>query len=783
MKLWDLNQPEQCPRQKTLNGAIGRTPGRNRRGIPIPIELIPSATNSCYHRGMKEMKGIKALENKAFFLPLSRRLRELAKGPFLVAAALLALVSQPANALEPLNCERLPQLFQEFLQKHIQFNYLNDELRARAADSYIKRLDSSKSLYLEKEADDLRLALRGVFLDIKNGDCGTLVEIQEDLVTRYGKLEKFSRVTLGDENYTVDPETVLILDPDKRSRPKTPKERELFTKKLIGFQMSNYLSNDLEMPEAKEKLIHRYELMTRRAEEQTETDVYATFLDSFASALDPHSNYLSPEADEDFQIEMTLSLEGIGVALSSQDGYSVVERIVPGGATDKLGVLETKDKIIAVAQEDGEPVDIIDMDLRDVVRLIRGKRGTKVHLTVLRQSEGTQRLNITIVRDRIDLEDAAAKLRFETLPVPQQTADESEAAQETLKLAVLELPKFYGGRKASDRQSERDMRKLLEDVKEEKADGLLLDLSRNGGGGLDNSVAIAGLFIADGGIVAVKSDGNRIQVLPDPDASIVFDGPLVVLTSRVSASASEIVAGAMKDYRRAVLVGDDHTFGKGTVQSLHPLPPTLGAGALKVTAALFFRPGGDSTQHDGVAMDLVLPSVMAAQEIGEKHQDYSLPTEQIPAFGGISRTSDQSSNVQWLPITDERLSELRRRSSERIADNEEFDEIRDRAAEVRDKNGIVQLADILNENEEEEEEEEEKVGEETGVDAEAAAGDVPQSQTETPVKSEAEEGDDTADDEPSPQQAEALRILIDHVLLTRNPASALATEAATDPKS
>ena len=278
-------------------------------------------------------------------------------------------------------------------------------------------------------------------------------------------------------------------------------------------------------------------------------------------------------------------------------------------------------------------------------------------------------------------------------------------------------------------------------------------------------------------------------MLADPDASIVFDGPLVVLTSRVSASASEIVAGAMKDYRRAVLVGDDHTFGKGTVQSLHPLPPTLGAGALKVTAALFFRPGGDSTQHDGVAMDLVLPSVMAAQEIGEKHQDYSLPTERIPAFGGISQTSDQSSNVQWLPITDKILSELRRRSSERIADSEEFDEIRDRAAEVRDKNGIVQLADILNEDDDEEEQEEEqgeeeaeeKVGEETRANPEAAVGDVPQSQTETPVESEAEEGDETADDEPSPQQAEALKILIDHVLLTRNPANALATE--TDPKS
>ncbi|MFP8873952.1 MAG: hypothetical protein VCB42_05310 [Myxococcota bacterium] len=236
---------------------------------------------------MKRVEVKKALEKTVFLPRAAVRSRLLRGGPAFALALLLGLAAPPARAAEVLTCEQLPQLFNQFLEKHIRFNYLNDELRTRAADSYLKRLDPSKSLYLEKETDQVRLTLRGVFLDIKNGDCGTLIEIQADLVERYQNLEKFARATVSAEDYFVDPETLLILDPDKRSRPKTPQERDRFTKKLIGFQMSNYLSNDLEMPEAKEKLIHRYELMTLRASEQNTTDVYATFLDSFASGLDP----------------------------------------------------------------------------------------------------------------------------------------------------------------------------------------------------------------------------------------------------------------------------------------------------------------------------------------------------------------------------------------------------------------------------------------------------------------------------------------------------------------
>jgi len=301
-----------------------------------------------------------------------------------------------------------------------------------------------------------------------------------------------------------------------------------------------------------------------------------------------------------------------------------VESIIPGGAADKVGTLQPKDKIIAVAQEDGDWVDVIDMSLRDVVSLIRGKRDSKVHLRVLRQSETTQTLNVTIVRDKIDLEERSAKLRIE---------DVGEGDQK-LKLAVIELPSFYGDRNPAKRQSSRDVRNLIAAAKKAGADGLLLDLSRNGGGLLETAVEITGYFIRDGGVVAVKGTDSGVQVLPDDDASILYDGPMAVLTSRVSASASEIVAGALKDYERALILGDDHTFGKGTVQSMVPLPP--GLGALKVTTALFFRPGGASTQHDGVPSDVVIPSLIgSSDDFGEKSQEYSLPGQSIEPFLGL----------------------------------------------------------------------------------------------------------------------------------------------------
>jgi carboxyl-terminal processing protease len=604
----------------------------------------------------------------------------------------LAATAAPPLAGAALSCDHVPELLRTFLQKHINFHYLNDELRARTANAYIKRLDPSKTLLLAEEAAELRRSLTGIFHDVRSGDCTQLIAINDDIVGRYAELEAFIRSFVGSDDYELDRSIELIIDPDKRGHARTAEYRDELRTKLVHFQISNYLGSGVDLEEAKGKLIHRYELMTRRAREMDHEDVYASFLDAFASALDPHSNYLSADVVEDFNIGMSLSLEGIGVALSSRDGYSVVEKIIPGGAADRLGTLIPKDKISAVAQGDDAYVDIIDMNLRDVVRLIRGKRGTKVRLMILRQGDTTERFDVAIVRDEINLEEEAAKLRFE-----QVELDEGQS----LKLAVLELPSFYGGTKPSERQSSRDIRNLLEQVKAEEADGLLLDLSRNGGGLLENSVEITGFFIRDGGVVAIKDTFLKVQVLQDPDAAILFDGPMVVLTSRVSASASEIVAGAMKDYRRAIVVGDDHTFGKGTVQSMVRLP--TGLGALKVTTALFFRPGGDSTQSSGVAADIVFPSLFSTDEFGERYQDYSLPQQKISPFLEADPTLETPSSQvgSWTPVSEKLISELATRSAERVRTNEHFEEIRRKLQETKERNGVLRLTDILEEIEDE----------------------------------------------------------------------------------
>jgi len=692
-------------------------------------------------------------------------------------AAVLWLAGGPAAARksEPeLNCSRIPELSRTLLHKHISFHYVNDELRQRIIDTYVKRLDTSKSLYLTSEVDALKKNLRSVIQQIRSDDCSALLEIQQNQIHRYEALQKFATEVLADEAYELDTDAVLIIDPDKRSYASTAEMRNELVTKLIHFQISNYLSSDMELAEAKEKLTHRYELMTRRAREKTSEDLYAEYLDAFATALDPHSNYLSQEVLEDFKISMGLSLEGIGVALSTRDGYSVVEKIIPGGAADGLKVLEPQDKIIAVAQDGEEPVDIIDMDLRDVVRLIRGKRGTTVHLTVLRQGDTAERFQVSIVRDKINLEEQAAKIRFE----------EVEVNGEPQKIAVLELPSFYGGNDPGGRQSSADVSALLEQAHEEKAMGLVLDLSRNGGGLLDTSVDIAGLFIEEGGIVAVRDTFSQVQVLRDPNSRIAWDGPLVVLISRVSASASEIVAGALKDYHRAVIVGDDHSFGKGTVQSMVPLPE--GLGALKVTTALFFRPGGQSTQHAGVASDIVVPSIFGTNEFGEAHQTYSLPTQSISAFidlKSISSNGSKNKAPSWTPITPSLLQELALRSRKRVEKNEELIKVLERIAKTEARNGVVHLAELMKEKEEEaaekkaeEESRDMKDAEDSSAGA-AKTGDEMTPGSEPGARGSDEPSSATAavspgaesaakEDQPSPQQLEAVLILADLIQLT-----------------
>jgi len=608
------------------------------------------------------------------------------------SVAFLGALGVPAGAdsNSKLSCPVLPHLMNEYFRYHIQSEDMTNELKERTATLMLKRLDPSKILYLEAEAKKMKDKIISSFDQIKKRDCSNLDTIYPDVIGRSQKIEKMVKAITGDKKYALDRTTELVIDPDDRGWPKDETAQTKTLTKLVHFQISNYLASGSKLKDAKTQLAHRYEILSQRSKELNQQDIYSDFLDSFSSALDPHSSYLSPEVLEDFRISMSLSLEGIGVSLSSKDGFTIVEEIITGGATDRVNALEPKDKIIAVAQDDGKPpVNIIDKSLRDVVRLIRGKKGTKVHLTLLRQDgDKTTRVTRSIIRDKIDLKQQAAKIRYEKRKI----------GKKDVNLAVLELPSFYGDDSSNARSAYRDMKKLLKEAKTKKVDGLLLDLSRNGGGLLMDAVRISGFFIKEGPIVATQDSQTRVQVLEDEDPETLYRGPMVVLTSRLSASASEILAGALKDYSRAIIIGDGHTFGKGSVQQVIPLKP--GYGALKVTNGMFFRPGGKSTQHSGVESDVVIPTRYSSDEIGEKSLDYSLPMRKIPVFKKTTVNSPKPEE-HWEPVTAAELEEIRLRSKTRVEKDKDLQEVVKKIAEAKKKKtGIVKLAEVEKEQKE-----------------------------------------------------------------------------------
>jgi carboxyl-terminal processing protease len=598
----------------------------------------------------------------------------------LIAPFVAALVLTPTTSLfADLKCELVPQVMGLYLRNHYQYHVLDSKLKERTIDQFVEKLDPSKTTLLSGDVPKIKEDLGNLFNTMKAGNCDKLKGIDALIVQRSKENEAFAKEFLGPK-YELDKETVWIVDPKKRDYPKTDAEKKEVLKKVIHFQMSSYLLSDMKMPEARKSLTHRYELISKRNSERKIKEGIELFIESFASALDPHSSYLSAESMEDFQISMELSLEGIGASLRSQDGFTVIENLIEGGAAKKSKKLKPKDKIIAVSQGKDKPVSVIDMDLRDVVKLIRGKKGTVVRLTILRQAEKAETFDVEIQRDKINIEEQAAKLTYQT----------REVGGKKVKLGVIDLPSFYGGGKKGTRSSSEDVRKLLVKAKKENVQGVVLDLSSNGGGLLSEAVNISGLFIHEGAVVATKSTNAQIEVLRDEDTKVEYDGPLVVVVSRLSASASEILAGALKDYRRAVIVGADHTFGKGSVQAVVNLP--LDIGGMKVTTGLFFVPGGASTQLKGVSSDVTLPSVLSAEDIGEGFQDYALPAQSIPAFLSPSANSTEPAKA-WKPITDAWVKTLADKSSTRVAKSEKFAEIKKNLEENKKNAGTIKLAD------------------------------------------------------------------------------------------
>jgi carboxyl-terminal processing protease len=427
-------------------------------------------------------------------------------------------------------------------------------------------------------------------------------------------------------------------------------------------------------------LQRRYERELRQCDELESSDVLQAYLDSLAHAYDPHSDYMNNEGAQNFSINMSLALFGIGAGLTSEDGYCKIESLIPGGPAWKSNLLKPNDKVIAVAQGDGPSVDVVDTELSKIVQLIRGKKGTKVRLTIIPADDPKSHRVVTLVRDEINIKDEQAKALLIETPSGNNTAGN--------RIGIIDVPSFYAPVDSSGTSPEignhisTDVQKLVQKLKDEKAGGIILDLRNNPGGSLEEAIQFVGLFVTNGPVVQIRSPDNDDAERENGNAPDIYHGPLIVMANRLSASASEIVAAALQDYGRALVVGDTSTFGKGTVQNLDPLRPFVWAssdapkndpGMVKITIRKFYRIDGASTQLKGVIPDIVLPDPLSySEDIGENTLPNALPWDTIPA-----------TNYMKLNDVHPYLPELLRESAARVATNQDFSYVRQDIAELQ----------------------------------------------------------------------------------------------------
>lgn len=614
---------------------------------------------------------------------------------------------QSTTALEPENQHRrVGQIVTTLLNRnHYKKFDINDSLSSEIFDQYVDMLDHNRRYFLQSDIDEFE-RFRYFFDDfIKSSNLSVSYAMYNRFHARLEERMQYVEALLTQEfDFTLDE----YFEPDRSEKPwaKTSADLDSIWRKQIKHEALNLKITGKEWDKIVDVIDKRYNNLEKRMNQSQSEDVFQLFMNAFASCIDPHTSYFSPKAKDDFNIHMSKSLEGIGASLRTEDDYTKVVEIIPGGPADKDGRLQPNDRIVGVAQgDDSAMVDVIGWRIDDVVQLIRGPKESVVRLQVLKAGATPTAVPklIRLVRDKVRLEDQTAKR--DTIKINQNGRDYT--------LGVIKIPTFYfdiDGYRKNDpeyKSTTRDVADLLLDMRYEGVDGVIIDLRRNGGGFLSEAISLTGLFIRRGPVVQVRDALGRIKIESDTDPEVVYDGPLAVLVDQFSASASEIFAAAIQDYGRGVVIGNQ-TFGKGTVQNAIDLNryfpnSSQNYGQLKMTIAKFYRVTGGSTQHVGVIPDVTFPSRFEHKEIGESSHDNALLWDQI----------DPARIKKDMDLTDGLVSTLKSRHTVRISEDPEFNHFLEEIEEHKESREKKRIS--LNETvrtAEREENEEDDAGEE-----------------------------------------------------------------------
>jgi carboxyl-terminal processing protease len=557
----------------------------------------------------------------------------------------------------------------KLIEEHLTRHPLDQEISQRCFKGFLKSLDPMKLYFTRDDFNQFEMQRNQLADKIKHGDVGFAYMVFQALLKRIDeRMQLVDQLLAEGAKYDFTGDDVMITDADKTVYAANSDEiRDKWVKRIKYDLLTQEVVEKTPEKEIRDKLVRRYHSFAKRMHQISSDELLEMYLTSLTSAFDPHTSYMSAGTLEDFNILMKAELDGIGASLQYDDGNTIVNELVDGGAAQLDGRLKPKDRVIGVGQgEGGEIVDVVDMSLKDVVKLIRGKRGTIVRLKVLPVGSTEPKI-YNVTRAKIELKNSEA--RSEILETGKK------ANGEPFKVGFIDLPGFYmdmtGARQGIPefKSATRDVRKLLSEFNEKHVDAVIVDLRRNGGGALNEAISLTGLFIDTGPVVQVKDSDGRVQHYDDLDSGVAWAGPLVVLQSKFSASASEIFAGAIQDYRRGLVIGDKSSHGKGTVQSmldvgqsLFQIPNAPSLGALKITIQQFYRPDGDSTQKRGVVSDIELPSMSTHLPVGESDLDFSLK------FDHVEPVPFNAVNM----VNADMVKQLAQLSSERIEKSDDF---------------------------------------------------------------------------------------------------------------